>query len=803
MASLVQDLRFALRSLAKSPGFAVVSTVTLALAIGVNTSIFSIVNAIVFAELPMSDSDEVALVRGVNAELGIDQGSVSPADYMDLVERQRSFGSMAALTERRYVLTGRGQPERVEGLAVTASLVSTWRLPVVLGRGFVEGEDREGAERVVMLTHGYWQDRFGGSPDVVGETLRLDGREHTVVGVTGPQLEFASFASAQVLAPLLLENVSEERASRYLFVSGRLAPGVSQEMAEDEIRAIGEALAVEHPEQNRGWGLWSAPVMESMMSDDGRTILLLLQLTVGMVILIACANVANMLLARATARGREFAVRAALGAGRRRMIRQLLTESLLISLTSAALGLLIAIALNRILIWISAGMEVAFIMAEMDARVLGFTLAVSLVAPLVFGLVPALRTSGLSASSALRDRGSTDGGRSGRRMRSGLVAAQVSLALALMVVATLLTRTIYYMDAAPMGFDPVGVLTVRIDLPESGYEEDEARRRFFESVREELAAVPGFGASALISALPGADFGALRSIEIEGYEQAADRAAPSVLVNTVSPEYFDVLGLEVQRGRGFSRSDDGPSLPVAVVSRTVADRYWGEDDAVGRRFRVAGSEEWHEVVGVVGDVRTSSDTDLPSQNVYVPHAQNALGGMYVVSRSTADVALVAGAVREAVWRVDADQPVGAIRTLGRAQYERRASNYALLTLFVTFAVFALIMASVGIYGVMAYSVSQRKNEIGLRMALGAEAGSVRWMVVAQGARILALGIVIGLAAALGLSRVLAGIVVGISPTDPITFVGVPAVLAVVALAANLIPARRATRMDPAQTLRAE
>jgi putative ABC transport system permease protein len=803
MDSLLQDLRFALRSLVKSPGFAVVSTVTLALAIGVNTSIFSIVNAIVFAELPMNDSDQVAIVRGINPELGIQQGSVSPADYLDLAERQQSFTSMAALTEAQFVLTGRGQPERVQGLSVTAGIFETWELPPVVGRAFAEGEDREGAERVVMLTHGYWQDRFDGSPGVLGTTLSLDGRDHTVVGVASPQLEFASFANAQVIVPLRMEAVSTERASRYLFVSGRLGPGVTQEMAEEEVQRIGADLAGEHPEQNRGWSLWSAPVMESMMDDDGRTILLLLQLTVGMVILIACANVANMLLARATARGREFAVRAALGAGRRRMIRQLLTESLMISIVSAALGLGVAYVLNRTLIWISAGMEVAFMMAEFDGRVLGFTLLVSLVAPVVFGLVPALRASGLSASSALRDRGSTDGGRSGRRMRSGLVMAQVSLALALMVVASLLTRTVYYMDARPMGFDPVGLLTVRVDLPESGYEEEEARRQFFARAREELAEVPGFGASALVSALPGADFGALRSVEIEGYEQAADRAAPTVLMTTVSPGYFEVLGVELQRGRDFTRGDDESSFPVAIVSRTVADRYWPGEEAVGRRFRLAGAEAWFDVVGVVGDVRSTSETDLPARGVYVPHAQDPRGGMYVISRTTADVSLVAGSVREAVWRVDANQPVESIRTLERAQYEQRASNYALLALFVTFAVFALIMASVGLYGVMAYSVSQRRNEIGLRMALGAEAGTVRRMVVLQGARILALGIVLGLGAAFVLSRMIAGVVVGISPTDPLTFIGVPAVLALVALAANLIPALRATRMDPASTLRAE
>jgi putative ABC transport system permease protein len=803
MDSLTQDIRFAVRSLSKSPGFAVVSTVTLALAIGVNTSIFSIVNAIVFAELPMSDSETVALVRGVNPELGIDQGSVSPADFLDLGERQRSFESMTALTEAEWVLTGLDQPERISGLAVSAGIAETWRMPPVLGRSFAEGEDRWDAEKVVMLTHGFWQDRFGGRADALGETLTLDGQEYTVIGVSPPQLEFASFSRAQVLTPLVIRRNEPNRAARYLFVSGRLAPGVTQGMAEEEVRRIGADLAAEYPEQNRGWGLWSAPVMESMINEDGRKILLLLQLTVGMVILIACANVANMLLARATARGREIAVRAALGAGRRRLIRQLLTESLMISLASAAIGLGIAVALNKTLIWISAGMEVAFLMAEMDGRVLGFTLAVSLVAPIVFGLVPALRASGLSATDALRDRGSTDGGRSGKRMRSVLVGAQVSLALALMVVASLLTRTVAYLDARPLGFDPTDLLTIHIDLPEAEYEDEGAVEQFFTLARERIGAVAGFGPTALVSALPGAEFGALRSVEIEGYEQAPDRAAPTVLMSTVTSGYFGVVGLELQRGRDFGPTDDASSFPVAVVSRRVADQYWPGDAAVGRRFRVAGAEEWYEVIGVVSDVRSGTDTETPAENVYVAHAQDTRSEMYVVSRVTTELALVAGQIREAVWSVDVNQPVGQIRTLERAQYETRASNYALLTLFITFAAFALIMASVGIYGVMAYAVSQRKNEIGLRMALGAEAGAVRWMIVSQGAKILGGGIMVGLLAAFGLSRLVASLVAGISPTDPLTFVGVPLVLGTVALAANLIPARRATRMDPAATLRAD
>jgi predicted permease len=804
MESITQDLRFALRSLVKSPSFAVVSTITLALAIGVNTSIFSIVNAIVFAELPMSDSESVAVIRGVNPELGIEQGSVSPADYLDLVERARSFESIAALTEGQWVMTGAGQPERVQGLRMTALTPETWRLPTVLGRSFVAGEDRDGAERVAMLTHGYWTDRFDARPDVLGETLVLDGLEYTIVGVADPQLEFASFIESEVIVPLVIDPTGADRTARFLFVSGRLSPGVTHEMAEEEVRRISLDLEGEHPETNRGWTLWSAPVLESLINEDGRTILLLLQLTVGMVILIACANVANMLLARATSRARELAVRAALGAGRRRLIRQLLTESLMISLASAALGLGIAVLLNRVLIWISAGMEVAFRMAKLDGRVLGFTLMVSLVAPVVFGLVPALRASGLAGSSALRDRGAGgDGGRSGSRTRGALVTAQVSLALALMVVATLLTRTVAYLDSRPLGFDPTDLLTMRVDLPANRYEDDEAIRQFFIQAAEAVDAVPGTGGVALVSALPGADFDAMRPLEIDGYEQAPDRAAPTVLMSAVSPGYFAELGLSIQQGRDFERADDDTSYPVAIVSREVASRYWADGDAVGRRLRVAGADEWVEVIGVVADVRATSDTEEPAQMVYRPHAQDARRGMYFVSRTTQELSLVAGPVREAIWSVDPNQPVESIRTLERAHYEQRASKYALLTLFITFAVFALIMASVGIYGVMAYSVSQRKKEIGLRMALGAEAATVRWMVVRQGATMLGAGIFFGLVAAFALSRVLASIVQGVSATDAATFVGVPTLLAVVALAANLIPARRATKLDPAQTLRAE
>jgi putative ABC transport system permease protein len=803
LESIRQDLRFAVRSLLKSPGFAVVSVITLALAIGVNTSIFSLVSAIVFADLPMQESETVALVRGVNPELEIRQGSVSEADFLALAERSRSFTDLAALTEGRWVLTGDEQPMSVDGIRVTANLPDTWKLPPTLGRGFADGEDRPGAPPVAMLTYGFWQDRYDGRPDVLDEGITLDGVEHTIVGVMSPELEFASFRLAKVVVPLELNRADPDRTVRSLFVSGRLAPGGTQEMATEEVEAIGVALADEFPAHNRGWGLWSAPVMESLIDGDGNTILLLLQLTVGMVILIACANVANMLLARATSRSRELAVRTALGAGRGRIVRQLLTESLMISIAAGALGLGVAWVLNRGLIWISAGTDEALMMAEIDARVLVFTLMVSLVAPVAFGLFPALRASGMGASATLRESRSSDGGRSGRRARGLLVTAQVSLALALMIVATILTRTVAYMSNRPLAFEGDGVVAIAIDLPERSYEDDGARRRFFEQAREVVGAAGGLGRVELTTALPAADFGARRSVEVEGQVLADGRAAPIGVFSSVSDGYFDLLGIPLNGGRAFRPSDEAEAPPVAVVSRSAAERYWPGEDPVGRRLRVAGAERWYEVVGVVADVMAAVPGEPPVPAVYTSAAQEPRPAMYLVSRTRSEPAMLAGPVREAVWSLDPQLPVGSIRTLERARYERNASNYALLSLFITFAFFALVMSAVGIYGVMAYSVSQRQNEIGLRMALGAEAGSVRWMIVGQGGKLLAAGLAGGLAAGFVMSRLLGSLVVGVSATDPLTFTPMPLLLAAVALVANLVPARRATRLDPAKTLRAE
>ncbi|MGI9629205.1 MAG: ADOP family duplicated permease [Longimicrobiales bacterium] len=805
METLRQDVRYGLLALKKSPMFALVATATLALAIGVNTAIFSLVSTVVFAELPMGDSESVSIIRGQNLALEIDQGSLSVPDYLDLSERATSFESTAALSQTQWVWNSGDAPIRLQGLQFTANLLDTWRLPPVLGRDFAPGEDAVGAAPVALISFPFWQAQFAGDPAVLGRSIRLDGVEHTIVGVTDPKLGFASFATAQVITPLILPTDGSDRDRRILFVSGRLAEGVNQARATEEARAIGRALADEFPGTNRGWGMWSAPVLESLIDDGGRTIMLMLILTVTFVVLIACANIANMLLARATARAGEMSIRSALGAGRGRLVRQLITESVVISLLAGVIGVGLASGLLKALVRISQGTEEILLMAEIDGRVLGFTLLISLLAPLFFGLLPALQASKTNAASALKDGRSAGGSRKTRRTRSALVAAQVALALTLMIVSGLLVRTVQNLTQREVGFETAGMATVGLTLPEQAYETEEARLQFFTRVQEELGEVSSVRQTALVSAIPRAHFGSLRAVEIEGRALSDDEARPSELIVTASGSYFELTGIPVLQGRNFSAVDDEQSPPVVVLSQEVATQHWRGENPVGRRIRIGGTEEdpWLTVIGVVGDVVATTDTERPARNVYLPYSQNAARSAFVVVRTDRSVEAVAGEFRSAVWSVDANQPVDEISTVELLQSRFSASEYALLTLFVLFAVFALVMAGLGIYGVMAYSVAQRRMEIGLRMALGAEAGSVRRMILGQGVRVLAAGAAAGLLASLLLGRLLSNLVFGIQPTDPLTYGVVAAILGLVALVANLVPAVRATRVDPLAALRSD
>jgi len=805
MGTLFQDIRYGLRSLRKSPTFTTVATLTLALAIGVNTAIFSIVSVLVFADLPMTDVETVAVVRAVNPEMGIDQGSLTLSDYLNLLERSNSFDELSALTEDQWVLTGADVPLRVSGYRTTVNVLDAWRRPPLLGRGFAPGEGIPGAPAVAIISYPFWESRFGGDPEVLGTTLRLDDIEHTIVGVMSPKIAFADFGSADVWAPLILDRTDPDAEARRYFVSGRLRPGVSQGMATEEVAQIGRALSDEMPETHAGWALWSAPTMESLLGEEGQAITVILILMVTFVILIACANIANMMLARATGREHEMSMRAALGARRGRLVRQLLTESFLISIVAAALGLLVAWGLLEAMIAISQGTEPLLLMAELSPRVLGFTVLVALIAPLVFGTLPALRASLSGAMGVLRGSRTTTANRSGKRARNVLVGAQVSLALALMVVAGLLTRTMVNLQTREVGFDSRGILVVELDLPETGYADPEARRIFYGQTLDVIGQIPSVTSVALTNVLPGASFGARRGLEIEGRPLPSDRARPPIEVMTVSPEFFDLTGIPLVRGRGFAAQDDAESPEVVLISQEVAGLHWPDEDPVGRRVRLGGeSEPWREVIGVVGDIgAVATNEGRPARAVWLPYAQDSRSAMRVILRGSGDVTRLAGPARAAVWSVDGNLPIDRVTTLRDAQYRSNASGFAIASLFVTFALFALVMAAIGIYGVMSYSVSQRRPEIGLRMALGAESSTVRWMVVKQSLIVVTIGILLGLPLAFALGSILATTLFNVSVTDPLTFGGVPLVLAVVAFVASYLPALRATRSDPMRELRSE
>jgi putative ABC transport system permease protein len=806
METLLQDLRYGLRTMMRSPGFAVVSTITLALAIGVNTAIFSLVNVIVFADLPMDDPGRVVILRAANQRLGVEYGGSTLREYLDYRDDTQSFAELAAWRGRQWILTGDEEPLRVQGFSVTPNFLQAWGIGTVLGRSFAPDDAQPGAPAVAILSHGFWMRQFGARPDMVGSTIRLDGTERTVVGVMTPDMEYASLRETEIWIPMTLDRADDALDLRTLSLTGRLEPGATAEHAASEIAILSGGIAEQNPTLYRGWETRVLYAKDSLVNADGKRILLLLTLTVTFVLLIACANVANMLLARATARSREVAVRRALGAHRIRLVRQLLTESFVIGIVASAVGLGLSRALMQSLIWITDGQEVAFQMATVDTNVLLFTLMITLVTPLAFGLLPALRSSGLDVSSALREGSLRAGGRKGNRTRGLLVGSQVTLALMLMVVAGLLTRSVVNMQQRDLGIETSNTLTMRIRIPESKYGDDQARRQFFHQVIERTRGLSGVERVALSRTRPFMEMASIRSFDIEGQvvEQEMDR--PSSRAYTVSPGFRALMGIPLISGRDLTAQDNDQSYEAALVSQEVARRFWGGQDPIGQRFKLVSNRDmpWVQVVGVVGDLASNDPQDeRPQPAIYLPFDQNVSANMALLVRTRGDPLTLAGPVREQVWALDSDQPVDDVKTIEQGLHDNNLTNVALIMLFVTFAVFALAMSAVGIYGVMSYSVSQRAGEISIRMALGARSGNVRLMVMGQGGKLLLLGGAAGLLGAVGMSRLLTSLVVGISPLDPLTFVGVPAVLLAIGFIANYLPARRATKIDPMKALRVE
>ena len=805
MEAVMLDVRHAARTLVRTPVVATVSILTLALAIGVNTAIFSLVNALVFGEIPIEDPGTVAILHSVNLAQGVTRGALTPREFQTFSDNSRSFSELAAWSGDQWVLTGEGDPVRVAGFQSTGNLFQIWGVRAFLGRTLLPDDELPGAPLVSVLSHSFWNRQFGSREDVVGSLIRLDGVEHHIVGVLAPDFELGTNVEGQVWVPISHERADQATDERNIFVTGRLLPGVDVERADLEIRNISESAREMLPQSYEGWEPRVLLATDSFSDREDRVILVFLVLTVGFILLIACANVANVLLARATVRKREVAVRAALGASRIRLVRQMLTESFLMAVAASICGLALSRGLLGALTRITGGQVRVLANASVDGSVLLFLLVVTVAAPLVFGTLPAFRGSAVGPGETLREGGLRSSGHKSGKTRRFLVGAQLSTALVLMILATLSVRAVASLQSTNLSIDVNGVLSMRLDIPESRYPEPGDVGHFYSEFIQRARGLPGVQGVALANRRPLADAAPVGPVEIFGRPGEGDQGRPTAATWIVSTGYLNAMRIPLLSGRGFTDADAVGSQLVALISRETGRRYFHEEEPVGQRIKLTEAREgqWLQVVGVVEDLVTTAEGRASTPAVYLPFAQHPQTAMTAFVRSLGDPLELVAPVREVVRTIDAEQPVDDMRTLQRAMQDNRVVGQAVVMLFVALALFALLMATVGVYGVMSYAVSQQVREIGIRMALGAEARTIRLLLLKQGGRVVAWSLVLGLIGGYGVNRVFASVAVGVKLLDPVAFVGIPAILAAVGLAAILIPTRRAMSVDPMGVLRTE
>jgi putative ABC transport system permease protein len=808
METLIKDIRYGVRGLLKRPGFTVIALITLALGIGANTAIFSVVNAVLLRPLQFRDPEQLVVVWEDAGFAGFPTNTPAPANYIDWKNQNQSFADMAAAATASFNVTGDGEPERIAANSINANFFQVFGVQPLLGRGFLPEEDRPGGSKVAVLSYNLWQSRYGGDRNVINREILLNGEKHTVVGVMPAGFHFLE-NDVRLWVPLAMDQEDlTNRGGHYLQIVARLKPGVVLSQAQADMNAVMRRIVTDHPREtfDGKLGVVVMPLRDQLVG-DARGSLTVLLVAVAFVLLIACANVAGLLLARAVSRRREIALRMALGAHRFRVVRQLLTESLLLAIVAGVLGSVLAYASFTFLQGLIPEQMALSADLKLDVRILVFTLAISIVTGIIFGLVPALQAAKFDLNDALKQ--SSTRATASSRLRSTLIVFEVALSIVLLVGAGLLIQTLFQLFRQYSVLEPDKVLTMRTILPREKYKEPQVRDNYYQQVLQRVAHLPGVVSAGYSTSVPISWKGGSSGFYPEGIKSPIPGMSYDAIHRQVSADYLQTMHIQLQQGRYFDNRDNAQSMNVAIINETMARQYWPGENALGRRFKIGDPDEatpWIQIVGITADIRQMGLDEPVKAEMYLPYQQIDHPWFMprdLAIRTTGNTSNLVGSVRQIIREVDPDQPISNVATMEEVLGTEAAQRRMGMIMLVGFAVLALLLASLGIYGVLAYFVTQHTNEIGLRQALGATPRDILLLVLKKGMGLTLLGVAIGLASAFALTRLMSSLLFGVKASDPLTFVTVPLVLGLVALLACYIPARRATKVDPLVALRYE